>query len=116
MLRVATGFALLTGMIGYRPKTTGYIDLVKPLTFEEQCEYQRLLRDFEYEEDLEADRVRYRCRGCGGLGHNTRTCGETYDRSRKPQGLARPILGGREDAERGQQEEGPASEDRRAVA
>jgi hypothetical protein len=40
---VATRFAALL----YRYRTRGFIDLVKPATFEEQCAEQRLLRDSE---------------------------------------------------------------------
>lgn len=40
---VATRFAALL----YRYRTAGFIDLVKPATFEEQCAEQRLLRDSE---------------------------------------------------------------------
>lgn len=38
---VATRFAALL----YRYRTAGFIDLVRPATFEEQCAEQRLLRD-----------------------------------------------------------------------
>lgn len=40
---VATRFAALL----YRYRTAGFIDLVRPATFEEQCAEQRLLRDSE---------------------------------------------------------------------
>lgn len=74
MLRIATGFALLTGALGYRPESPfGYIDLIRPLTFEEQCEEQRILRDLEDEETVHTKKI-YRCRNCGQAGHNSQTC------------------------------------------
>lgn len=74
MLRVATDLALLTGRIGFnKPSSYGYINLLRPWTFEEQCEYQRILRD------LEEEKIRYHCRRCGRLGHNTQTCQEEVE-------------------------------------